>query len=269
MKTLNETSPSIQSTLHRDSLDLIQTNSNTHPELAARIPKDLQCSSYLLVGPADENGLYPYLKIFCNRYGCSVCGKRKRAKLMYAIRGAIERHKLNVFATLTLDPRNCDAASSAKYIKATWNKHRTYQRRHFQEDTPSFVHILEFQKNGYAHLHVLLSAFIEHAWLKHSWSAVGGGTIVDVRKANQDASKYVSKYLTKALDISKYGRFRRVCTSRDIKLFEKGKNTDFKFLKLSWDDAKRFLKNKIVQEIHFGSELITGMLASRRLEISK
>lgn len=45
----------------------------------------------------------------------------------------------------------------------------------------NFIVVLEFQKSGLAHLHVLLGVYIPQAWLSEAWQSIGGGRIVDIR----------------------------------------------------------------------------------------
>jgi hypothetical protein len=40
-----------------------------------------------------------------------------------------------------------------------------------------FVGVPEFQKNGNAHLHVLLGQYIPQKWLSHAWQSIGGRTV--------------------------------------------------------------------------------------------
>jgi hypothetical protein len=71
-------------------------------------------------------------------------------------------------------------------------------------------------------LHVLLGCYIEQQWIKASWSALGGGHIVDIRYVDvHRVSHYVSKYLTKELLLSAPLRSRRVTTSRSLHLLQK------------------------------------------------
>jgi hypothetical protein len=88
-----------------------------------------------------------------------------------------------------------------------------------------YIAILEFQKNGNPHLHVLVDRFIPHGWIKASWDALGGGRIGDIRLVDiHRISHYLSKYLTKELLLSAPERSRRVTTSRSIHLLEKKVN---------------------------------------------
>jgi hypothetical protein len=85
-----------------------------------------------------------------------------------------------------------------------------------------YIRILEFQKNGNPHLHILINRYLEIEWIRQAWVAVGGGYMVDIQLVDvHRVSRYLSKYLTKALLMSAPLRSRRVTTSRGIRLREK------------------------------------------------
>ena len=109
-----------------------------------------------------------------------------------------------------------------KYIKNTWNKFRVLLQRE-QGKSISFITVIEFQKNGYAHLHVLVDRYLHQKWVSGAWQAVGGGWMVDIRQVDvHRVSAYVSKYLTKEMILGRNDqKYRRYTTSRDIQLFEK------------------------------------------------
>jgi hypothetical protein len=67
--------------------------------------------------------------------------------------------------------------------------------REFGKSLP-FVGVLEFQKNGRAHLHVLLAQYIEQEVLSKAWESIGGGRIVDIRFVDvHRVSAYLAVYL--------------------------------------------------------------------------
>ena len=85
-----------------------------------------------------------------------------------------------------------------------------------------YIRILEFQKSGNPHFHILVSAYIPQPWIKKAWIAVGGGEVVHICQFDlHNVSRYLSKYLTKQLLMSAPLRSRRVTTSRSIKLLVK------------------------------------------------
>jgi hypothetical protein len=85
-----------------------------------------------------------------------------------------------------------------------------------------YIAVLEFQKSGIAHLHLLVDRYIPWEWIRQSWSALGGGQMVFIKYVDvHRIARYLSKYLTKELLLSAPKRSRRVTTSRSLRLIEK------------------------------------------------
>jgi hypothetical protein len=159
-------------------------------------------------------------RVNCKCWDCCYCGPRKATRYRYRIAEIAEREQLKRFLTLTLDPSKIEG-DSARYLRAVFNKFRLYLRRKFGVAV-KYIAVLEFHKSGVAHLHLLMDRFIWWRWIKKTWSALGGGTVVDIRYVDvHRISHYLSKYLTKELLLSAPKRSRRVTTSRSIRLNEK------------------------------------------------
>ncbi|TSA03642.1 MAG: hypothetical protein D4R81_03085 [Nitrospiraceae bacterium] len=134
--------------------------------------------------------------------------------------------------TLTLNPSSCSPEESVPYIRECWNKFRTSLKRHSGRSI-AFITILELQKSGYAHLHILVDRYIAQQWISVAWQAVGGGRIVDIRRRDiHRIAAYLSKYLTKDILLTDFKkRVRRYTTSRTIVLFVKSSNGTWALLK--------------------------------------
>jgi hypothetical protein len=181
---------------------------------------------------------YSYLKLYCKRWDCPVCGPKRANKLKKAITNKAIDLNLRRFVTLTLDPNNCSAENSIEHIRNCWNKLRTYLKRYCKKSI-SFIAVLELQKSGYAHLHILVSEYINQKWLSEAWESLGGGKIVDIRWVDiHRVSHYLSKYLTKELLFSTISsKSRRYTTSRDIRLFNKQVSKyKWRLIKMPLDD---------------------------------
>jgi hypothetical protein len=134
---------------------------------------------------------------------------------------------LQRFLTLTLDPKKIKG-DPVRYLNAAFAKLRVYLQREYRV-APQYIRVLEFQKNGNPHFHILIDRYIDLEWIRKAWVAVGGGFMVDIRFVDvHRVSRYLSKYLTTELLMSAPLRCRRVTTSRGIKLFEKTPR-DFKW----------------------------------------
>jgi hypothetical protein len=178
-------------------------------------------------------GKCKYFTVFCKCWDCVICGPKRAKRYRKAIRKLAAEHGLRIFLTLTLDPSKLGGENSARYINRVFAKFRTYLKREYGH-APDYIRVLEFQKSGIAHFHVLLKSQIPQSWISKAWSALGGGHIVDIRQREiWKIANYVSKYLTKELLLSAPKRSRRVTTSRSIRLFErKPKEARFEFLPL-------------------------------------
>lgn len=191
------------------SLDLRKHNRNRY------------CGRHTLRGVLEEEGrrFKRYVSLRCKGWQCAECGPRKARRLKRQIIDCATRHNLTRLMTLTLDPAKVQAKDSVPYIRKTWAKFQTYLRRRYKVSV-AFISVLELQKSGYAHLHVLIDRYIEQAWISEAWQAIGGGRIVDIRNVNiRSVGGYLGKYLTKDFLIGlKNRRYRRVTTSRAISL---------------------------------------------------
>jgi len=200
----------------------------------------------------DRPGVRFYGRLDCKRMSCAFCGPKKARQYQRAIARVAEANGLTKFLTLTLDPSRAPGPeASVDYIRQCFNKFRTYLRR-LLGSAVTYIAVLELQKSGMAHLHVLLGRYIPKAQIDHAWAAVGGGFTwikqVDVHRV----SAYMSKYLTKDLFVDVPSKKKRISTSRGIRLFQNrerlGWSMDFRSLayhlrKLVW------AKGKIVSDL--------------------
>lgn len=196
---------------------------------ALRETEHFGCGNFSLVGPLKgKPGKFGYMCLFCGSYRCNRCRNPKLKRVRTEIARIASERKLNKMATLTLDPKRLtkrDRARTDRYLRNCWRKMRVSLGRKFGESV-DYVGILEFQKNGTAHLHLLVSRFIEQGWLSDAWEAVGGGQIVDIRSVDiHRVTAYLSVYLAgdKVKHTLKFlaVRARIFTTSRSIRLWPK------------------------------------------------
>ncbi len=157
------------------------------------------CGNFSVVGPVKgKPGSFGYSSLFCKSYRCNRCRKPKLKKVRARIAEIAQEHKLNKMATLTIDPKRIppgEQTHTDRYIRERWRRMRVLLAREFKGSLP-FVGVLEFQKNGNAHLHVLLAQYIEQEWLSKAWQSIGGGKVVDIRFVDvHRVSAYLSVYL--------------------------------------------------------------------------
>ena len=192
--------------------------------------KSFGCGNFSVVGPVKgKPGTFGYKSLFCRSYRCDRCRNPRLKDVRSAICRIAAERKLNKMATLTLDPTRIprgDRERTDRYIRECWRKMRVLLTRLNKGKSVDFVGVLEFQKNGNAHLHVLLGKHIDQKWLSLAWQSIGGGKIVDIRQVDvHRVSAYLSVYLTgdkvaRTLKLLPM-RARIFTTSRSIRLWPK------------------------------------------------
>jgi hypothetical protein len=119
------------------------------------------------------------------------------------------------FFTLT-SPGEDDAVTSYAEFQKRWHRFQARLRRRY--GTVEYVAVVERQKRGAAHVHVVYRGpYIPWQWLGRAASESGFGKIVDIRKPAKRIERYLAKYLTKELEDPKSAPpryFRRVRRSR-------------------------------------------------------
>ncbi len=180
------------------------------------------CGRWSVVGKIEETGspCWRYARLGCKRWTCARCGPKKVRRLRRAVIDRATERGLRRLLTLTLNPATCSPEDSVRYIRQCWNKFRTSLKR-CHKGSITFIAVLELQKSGYAHLHILVDRYMAQHWISEAWQAVGGGQIVDIRLVDiHRIAAYLSKYLTKDfLMVTLRPYQRRYTTSRDIVLF--------------------------------------------------
>jgi hypothetical protein len=178
------------------------------------------CGQWTILGIRDD-GTRRYGRMPCKCWDCGYCGPRRARRYRHAICQQAERHRLRVFITLTLDPKKLDGEDSTRYLNRCFAELRKKLRRKYG-CAPTYIRVLEYQKNGTAHFHILLDRFVEIEWLRRTWQKVGGGWMVNAKFVDvHRVGAYVSKYLSKDLLMSAPKGARRVTTSQTIRMFEK------------------------------------------------
>ncbi len=146
-------------------------------------------------------------RINCNSWRCPNCSRVKAIKARYLIRETAVLNNLFYFLTLTLDPSKIPSEylserenRTHEYILRIFNTFATDLRRKTNEPL-KYIWVLEFQKNGRAHLHILLNQYINKKLIDEIWTRVGGGKISWVTKAQsvEALSFYLSNYIVKGL----------------------------------------------------------------------
>ena len=223
------------------------------------------CGRWSLRGHVQEGEEkhWRYGRLGCKSWSCPRCGPKKAKRLRRAIINTAQGKELSRVLTLTLDPSSCSPEQSIPYIRRCYNKFRTSLKRHSGLSI-SFITILELQRSGYAHLHILIDRFIAQDWISVAWQAVGGGKIVDIRRVDiHRIAPYLSKYLTKDLLLTEFKtRVRRYTTSRDITLFVKSSTGTWAIIKLSIEFLYQECRGLLPGTTHDAEGMLEGFQLS-------
>lgn len=145
------------------------------------------------------------LLVRCKRRLCSVCGPSywlplTKAKLLSGL-PQVDGIKA-VGMTLTAPGGDLDVDSWNLQSGACWNRLRTAVRRVYP--AAEFFRVIEFQKRGVIHLHVIVRgvSFIPHGLLKSLAVRAGFGPVVWLTRYHQRGAvaKYLAKYFLKDVD---------------------------------------------------------------------
>ena len=152
------------------SLDEVQNNCNTYESIFLNTAsgRGKSCGRFTLVGISSDRKAQRYIRLDCKCWNCSYCGPKKAGRYRNAIREVAEAHKLCRFLTLTLDPRLMDQAEPVSYINKAFAKWRIYLKRRLGV-LVVYIRILEFQKNGNPHFHILVDRFIPQSLIQSTW----------------------------------------------------------------------------------------------------
>jgi len=137
----------------------------------------------------------------CGSWKCSDCGPRKARRLRKRLLATTPTRLITL--TLrhdpTLSPRDALAVANHAW-SILWRRYR----RKFGNRAVGYAKIVELQKNGTPHLHILAEMpFIHTRALSADWQRLTGAFIVDIRrvKSQRGVAKYLSSYLTKAMAV--------------------------------------------------------------------
>lgn len=142
----------------------------------------------------------------CERKSCPHCGPKLRKKYV--------GHYVNVFSelpslrfvTLTVDPKTgLSPEDSTKFVKDRWERRFIKRIKRKTEGELKYVASVEKQKNGYAHLHAVISTTVGESVLRQQWFESGGGVVMEAEKIPKGRSLarrvgYTMKYAFEDID---------------------------------------------------------------------
>lgn len=178
-------------------------------------------------------------RVSCKSYSCPHCGRKKVQKLYSAINQYVKKWDRIRMWTFTFTDKcfyGLELEDRCKLASAIWkrfldltrqNKSLIGSQRNFQ-----YIKVLELQKNGSPHYHLLVDRFVNIHTLIPIWKKAieektginiyGGSIMMDGKIRKGDAGKYVTKYLVKTLsELPTNTRMRRWSKSNKVSIFWK------------------------------------------------
>lgn len=152
------------------------------------------------------------LKAACKSWTCPRCNLVKALKVKYMIKETAILNNLEYFLTLTLDPKKIPeyylsktSNNTHQYITKLFNIFITDLKRRTKAKI-KYIWVLEFQKNGNAHLHILLNNFISINLIREIWTRIGGRHIMRIENVKTTAgiSSYLSEIYCKRIKTRYY-----------------------------------------------------------------
>lgn len=134
---------------------------------------------------------------FCKNWDCDRCAPYRKRMLCDALAAG------SPTAMLTLSVSSNDGRTieqRAKWLVRCKQVLTKRIRRQYALERLPHAWVLEPQKSGNPHLHVLLrTRYLPHAWLRANWRDISGGTGCHIEKIDSGvaSARYIAKYLNK------------------------------------------------------------------------
>ncbi len=174
----------------------------------------MTCGQFSLLGTDNQDAAVFFLR--CKRWACKRCGPRKVRRAIAQMQAGMARGQIR-FITLT-SPGDEDVVTSYAEITRRWKRFALRVARRWGKF--EYFVVVEPQKRGHAHLHVIIRGerFMAQRVLSAMARECGFGRVVDIRRpARRQLAGYLSKYLTKTLELPNVRAqryFRRIRASR-------------------------------------------------------
>lgn len=162
----------------------------------------------------------------CKCWDCPTCARVNMYQWAARIGDGYSQYMLEGvdgwrFVTITSHPKLKSKRTTLWVWPKAWAKLSTRMRRAY--DGIRYVLIPELHKDGRLHIHMIASGGMTTLWLKTNAPRCGLGYMNEAEIISEvsRATWYVTKYLSKALDVSEWPRnFRRIRTSQKWPPFE-------------------------------------------------
>jgi len=131
--------------------------------------------------------------------------------------------KPTTFLTLTVsEASGPDPVQRCRNLVKAWRTLRLRIMRLYNVEELPFLAVVEAQKNGEPHLHIIARMpYVPQAWISEQMAALIGAPIVDIQavRKTRKLANYVAKYCGK--DPQRFGTCKRYWQSRDWMLVPK------------------------------------------------
>lgn len=151
----------------------------------------------------------------CKSWSCPDCAPHNAIRVRKLIEQVVLLNDLQYFFTLTLNPEKIPDEykdNTHKYITSLFNKLMLYLKRELKlKKSLKYIWVMEYQKNGNAHLHGMWNLRLDVNVIRRIWVNVGGGQQMVIGKAKDmtKTARYVSKYLSKSLTSPHFYYFQK------------------------------------------------------------
>jgi len=157
----------------------------------------------------------------CKSYSCEICRKRNLKILRGRIFQATAQGTWR-FATLTIPVGRTPTQEQYAALANTWRLFCVRLRQAYPKI--KYIKVLDTGTGGNCHYHMLCNEYIARDWLLQTWTACGGGYIVDIRLIpGKAAATYVSKYISSLKQLR--SNIERVVFEANLRRFSASSNT--------------------------------------------
>lgn len=141
--------------------------------------------------------------LLCGKWSCPICGYLRFRWFVRELKQAARKHGLRYFWTLTIKQGTCSPQESYSEIQKGWNRLRVALARKYGH--VEYVWVVEGQKNGMAHLHLVWDKYVDVEWLRAEWEKSFPGSrqvhveVIDPERGAGYMAKYLGKEMGRAL----------------------------------------------------------------------
>jgi hypothetical protein len=191
----------------QEASDLLPGPTGATPDPGAGGPPPTACASGAIIRFNLRTYVIQAIPLYCKQWHCSICAPRLKANFVHRVKAAKPDHHLTCTCA---HPEGATPAIAEAAIRAGWPDFVKELRK--LDPKLEYCRVLEYQKNGWPHLHIALRAgylpikSVEAAWRKKCWP---GYCFITYRSNPAATANDLGKYIAKAASIN-HARRKRV-----------------------------------------------------------